>query len=452
MAVPEPDRQQRNKPAADAGLAPRRVALDLLSLVLRQARPLADLLDADSPEDGLARLSERDRALALMITYTALRRLGQIDACLKRIYRSGVPARAGTLEEVLRIGAAQILFLNVPAHAAVDLSVRLADLNPRARHYRSLVNAGLRRLAERGATLIAQQDEARLNTPLWLWQSWLETYGEETARAIASAHLVEPALDLTVKEDAAGWAERLNGIVLSTGSVRLVRGGRIEALEGYREGAWWVQDAAASLPARLLRDVTGKTVLDLCAAPGGKTAQLASAGARVVAVEKSPRRARRLEENLRRLGLSAEIVVADMLEWRPGTPADAVLLDAPCTASGTLRRHPDAAWLKRARDRDELVALQRQLLACAVSLIRPGGELVFCTCSLEPEEGEQQITRLLEAGAPVRRAPITPDDIGGLDEGVTASGDLRTLPFMLPNANPRLSGMDGFFAARLVRT
>lgn len=438
--------------ADEPGLGPRRVALDLLSLVLREGRRLADLLDVDSPMDGLVRLSERDRALARMITFTALRRLGQIDACLKRIYRAGVPARAGTLKEILRVGAAQILFLNVPAHAAVDLSVRLADLNPRARHYRSLVNAGLRRLAERGATLIAGQDEARLNTPRRLWRSWVEAYGEETARAIASAHLVEPALDLTVKQEPDVWAERLKGIVLSTGSVRLVGGGRVEALDGYREGAWWVQDTAASLPARLLRDVAGKTVLDLCAAPGGKTAQLAAAGANVIAVEKSPRRARRLEQNLRRLGLSAQLVVADACEWRPVFPADAVLLDAPCTASGTLRRHPDAAWIKRAKDRDDLVTLQRQLLAQAVSLLRLGGELIFCTCSLEPEEGEEQVAHLLEAGAPIRRAPVTPDEIGGLEAAVTTSGDLRTLPCMLHNADPRLSGMDGFFAARLIRT
>lgn len=436
---------------ADIGLAPRRVALDLLTGVLREGRPLSELPDADGPGDGLARLSERDRALARMIAFTALRRLGQIDAALKRVYRSGLPARAGTLKEVLRIAAAQILFLDVPAHAAVDLSVRLADLNPRARRYRALVNAGLRRLAEQGADLIAGQDAARLNTPRRLWRSWVAAYGEEQSRAVASAHLVEPALDLTVKQDSAGWARRLGGIVLPTGSVRLVHRGLIEALEGYLEGAWWVQDAAAALPARLLRDVAGKTVLDLCAAPGGKTAQLAAAGADVVAVEKSPRRARRLEQNLRRLGLAAEIIVADALEWRPEEPADAVLLDAPCTASGTLRRHPDAAWIRRPKDRDELVALQRRLLDHAASLLRTGGELVYCTCSLEPEEGEEQIARLLQAGAPLRRAPIRPEEIGGLAAAVTPAGDLRTLPSMLPGADPRMAGMDGFFAARLVR-
>jgi 16S rRNA (cytosine967-C5)-methyltransferase len=436
----------------DTGLAPRRVALQLLTSVLRESRPLADLIDADGPVDGLARLAERDRAFARMITFTALRRLGQIDAALKRIYRKGIPTRTGALKEILRIGAAQILFLNVPAHAAVDLSVRLADSDPRARHYRGLANAGLRRLAEQGAALIAGQDEVRLNTPRRLWQSWVAAYGEDTARAIAAAHLVEPALDLTVKDDAPGWAKRLGGIVLPTGSVRLVHKGRIETLNGYQEGAWWVQDAAASLPARLLRDVAGKTVLDLCAAPGGKTAQLAAAGAKVIAVEKSPRRARRLRENLSRLGLSAEVVVADMLEWQPGTPADAVLLDAPCTASGTLRRHPDAAWLKRAKDRDDLVALQRRLLARAVELVRPGGEVVYCTCSLQPEEGEGQIDALIQANAPVRRAPIAAQEIGGLEEAVTAAGDMRTLPVMLPNADPRLAGMDGFFAARLILT
>jgi len=437
--------------AEEVGLAPRRVALDLLTRVLRDGRPLSELLDPESAEEGPSWLGDRDRALARMITFTALRRLGQIDATLKRIYRKGIPARAGALKDVLRVGAAQILFLNVPAHAAVDLSVRLADRDRRARHYRALVNAGLRRLAGEGPALIAGQDAARLNTPRWLWRSWVEAYGEETARAIASAHLVEPALDLTVRADAAGWARRLGGIVLPTGSVRLIHKGRIETLEGYDEGAWWVQDAAASLPARLLRNVAGKTVIDLCAAPGGKTAQLAAAGADVVAVEKSPRRARRLEQNLRRLGLAARVVVADAREWQAEQPADAVLLDAPCMASGTLRRHPDAAWIKRSKDLEGLVALQRELLARAVLLVRPGGEIVYCTCSLQPEEGERQIAQLLETGAPVRREAVTADEIGGLTEAVTSSGDLRTLPFMDGNADPGLAGMDGFFAARLVR-
>ncbi|HSM20106.1 MAG TPA: transcription antitermination factor NusB [Hyphomicrobiales bacterium] len=435
----------------DPGLAPRRVALELLTAVLRDARPLAELLDAESPLDGLSRLSERDRALARMIAFTTLRRLGQIDACLKRVYRKGMPARAGTLKEILRIGAAQLLFLNIPDHAAVDLAVRLADRDQRARHYRGLVNAGLRRLAEKGAELTAAQDAARLNTPRWLWQSWVAAYGEEIARAIAEAHLIEPPLDLTVKEDAPGWAARLGGIVLPMGSVRLAHKGRVETLDGYEEGGWWVQDAAASLPARLLGKVAGKTVLDLCAAPGGKAAQLAAAGARVVAVEKSPRRARRLQQNLRRLALDAQVVVADALEWQPQAAADAVLLDAPCTATGTLRRHPDAAWIRREKDLDGLVALQRRLLARAVELARPGGEIVYCTCSLQPEEGEGQIAHLVEAGAPVRRAANAAEEIGGLEQAISPMGDLRTLPFMQPGADPRLAGMDGFYAARLVR-
>lgn len=437
--------------AGGPGVAPRAVALRLVTGVLREARPLSDLLDARHGDDGLARLDERDRALARMIALTTLRRLGQIDAALKRVYPKGVPARAGALREILRLAGAQILFLDVPAHAAVDTAVRLAAADRRARHYRALVNAGLRRLAERAEDILAGQDAPRLDTPRWLWAGWVAAYGEARARAIAAAHLVEPALDLTVAADPAGWAERLGGLLLPTGSVRLVHRGRVEALAGYDAGAWWVQDTAASLPARLLGDVAGRDVIDLCAAPGGKTAQFAAAGARVTAVERSAPRARRLADNLRRLGLAAGIVVADACEWAPGEPADAVLLDAPCTATGTLRRHPDAAWLKKPADRAALVALQAGLLRHAVGMVRPGGLLVYCTCSLEPEEGEAQIAALLAAGAPVARAAVRAEEIGGLAVAVTEAGDMRTLPDMLPHADPHLAGMDGFFAARLRR-
>lgn len=437
--------------ATTSGLAPRAVALRLLSGVLRERRPLSDLLDPATGDDGLARLEPRDRALARMIVLTALRRRGQIDAALKRIYRKGLPARAQALREILRLSAAQILFLDVPAHAVVDLAVRLAEADRRARHYRGLVNAGLRRLCEQAGAILAAQDAPRLNTPRWLWEGWVAAYGEARTRAIAAAHLVEPALDLTVKSDAAGWAERLGGRLLATGSVRLVHRGRVEGIEGYGEGAWWVQDTAASLPARLLGPLDGRAVIDLCAAPGGKTAQLAHAGARVAAVERSPRRARLIGDNLARLGLDGDVVVADARAWQPAAPADAVLLDAPCTATGTLRRHPDAAWLKAPADRDALCALQAELLARAVDMVRPGGTLVYCTCSLEPEEGAAQIARLLAAGAPLARAPITAAEIGALGEAITGEGELRTLPDMLPDPEPRMAGMDGFFAARLRR-
>jgi 16S rRNA (cytosine967-C5)-methyltransferase len=263
-------------------------------------------------------------------------------------------------------------------------------------------------------------------------------------------HGHEPSLDLTVKQDADSWAARLRGHLVATGTVRTVPHGSVALLPGFAEGAWWVQDAAAALPARLLGDVRGLSVADLCAAPGGKTAQLAHAGARVTAIDRSASRLARLRDNLVRLTLDAHTVAADVTEW-PSEPFDAVLLDAPCASTGTIRRHPDIPWLKHETDITMLAALQSRLLDRAVALTRPGGVLVYCTCSLEPEEGEMQIAALLGRNHAVRRRPITPAEVCGLAELLTTSGDLRTLPSQLPNPDPRMAGFDGFYAARLER-
>jgi 16S rRNA (cytosine967-C5)-methyltransferase len=226
-------------------------------------------------------------------------------------------------------------------------------------------------------------------------------------------------------------------------------------LPGFTEGQWWVQDAAAALPARLFGDVAGKSVADLCAAPGGKTAQLAHAGARVTAVDRSPGRMARLGDNLARLALEAETVVADAAEWqgaKSGEGFDGILIDAPCSSTGTIRRHPDVAWLRQETDIGALMALQKRLLQKAVVLLKPGGTLVYCTCSLEPEEGEQAIFALLAAEPAMRRVPIEAGEVAGLTEILTAEGELRTLPCHLPHPDPRFSGLDGFYAARLVKS
>jgi 16S rRNA (cytosine967-C5)-methyltransferase len=279
-------------------------------------------------------------------------------------------------------------------------------------------------------------------------QRWIAAYGEATARDIAAANGREPALDLSVKNDAPQWAEKLGGFVLPTGSVRAVVHGAVTALPGFDEGAWWVQDAAAALPARLLGDVAGRRVADLCAAPGGKTAQLAAAGAHVTAVDRSAQRLKRLRENLTRLSLDAEVVCADAAVWE-AAPFDAVLVDAPCSSTGTIRRHPDVAWLKRPADILKLAALQRRLLERAVALTKPGGTIVYCTCSLEPEEGAAVVAELLAGDPGVRRVPLTPADVFGESALIGADGDLRTLPYHLPNSDSRLAGLDGFYAARL---
>jgi 16S rRNA (cytosine967-C5)-methyltransferase len=290
-----------------------------------------------------------------------------------------------------------------------------------------------------------------VNTPDWLWSRWVERWDEERTRAIAEAHLIEPPLDLTVKSEPHGWAEQLSGRVLSTGSVRLLPKGRIKQLPGFAEGAWWVQDTAASLPARLLGDVSGRRVADLCAAPGGKTAQLALAGASVVAVDTSKTRLLRLAENLARLDLAAELVLADATAWQPEERFDAVLLDAPCSSTGTIRRHPDIPYLKSPEDIQALAALQTRLLDNAASLLKPGGKLVYATCSLEAEEGEAQIAALLGCNDELKLDPIAPEEIAAEPDWIWPSGCLRTFPYGLKLDTPEWSGMDGFFAARLVR-
>jgi len=430
------------------GLAARRIAADILDGVLRRRVPLDEQLSGKGAHPGLAALSDRDRALMRRLTATVLRRLGTLRHLLGGYLEKGFPADAPRTETILLLGSVQILWLDVPDHAAVDLSVRLAQADRRASRYAGLVNAVLRRVAQDRAGVPAE-NPAR-DTPAWLLARWSKTYGAATARAIAAANGHEPALDLTVKQDAESWAERLRGRVLPTGTVRTTAQGAISLLPGYHEGAWWVQDAAAALPARLLGDVRGLSVADLCAAPGGKTAQLAFAGANVTALDRSPARLARVAENFARLSLQAEMVAANVLDWQAG-PFDAVLLDAPCSSTGTIRRHPDVPWLKGEADIATLTALQPRLLDRAVELTKAGGLLVYCVCSLEPEEGERQIEALLARDARVTRRPVTAAEVCGHGEFVTPDGDLRTLPLHLPDPDPRWGGLDGFYAARLVR-
>jgi 16S rRNA (cytosine967-C5)-methyltransferase len=412
--------------------------------VLEQKRPLDEVLDGNPDRDTLA---PRDRAFARMLVATTLRRLGQVDRVIDGCLDKPLPRRAGAVRELLRLGVCQLLFLGTPPHAAVDTTVELIAARGGEAGFKGLINAILRRVDRERCAWLEQAAAPSLNTPAWLWESWVATYGVERADEIAAAHLREPPLDLTPKADAAAWRERLGAALLPTGSLRLPLDGPVESLAGFAEGAWWVQDAAAALPVRLLGDVRGKRVIDLCAAPGGKTAQLAAAGGEVIAVDRSAPRLERLHRNLTRLGLNATIVVADATLWQPDRPADSVLVDAPCSATGTIRRHPDVPWLKRPEDVAKLAALQSRLLQGALSMTKPGGLIVFCTCSLQPEEGPAHIDALLRRDASVERLPIQPVEIGGLDSLIDANGDLRTLPCHLSEQG----GIDGFFAARLRR-
>jgi 16S rRNA (cytosine967-C5)-methyltransferase len=434
------------------GLAARRIAADILDGVLHRHRTLDDQLEGAGVHPALKTLSDRDRALMRRLVATILRRLGTLGHLLSRLLDRGIPTDAPRAQSALLIGAAQILWMDVPDHAAVDLSVRLVQSDRRAARYAGLVNAVLRRCAREGKAIVDEVAAQTLDVPPWLLSRWIVHYGEATARAMATALSHEPSLDLTVKTDTGQWAARLHGEVLPTATVRTQLHGSVTMLPGFTEGQWWVQDAAAALPARLFGDISGKRIADLCAAPGGKTAQLAHAGARVVAVDRSPARVTRLRDNLTRLSLEAETVVADAVEWQGAAESfDGVLVDAPCTSTGTIRRHPDVAWLRQEADIAPLAALQKRLLQKAMTLLRPGGTLVYCTCSLEPEEGEAAIGALLAGEAGLRRVPIEATEVAGLAEIVTADGDLRTLPCHLPNADPRLAGLDGFYAARLVK-
>jgi 16S rRNA (cytosine967-C5)-methyltransferase len=430
--------------SSPAGLAARKAALAILSDVLRNKRNL-DAAAADA--QARAKLSPRDAGFARAIATASLRHFGQLEALIRSfVPKAPQPHKAGPTLEILIAGACELLFLNVAPHAAVDAANRLAQGDAKAVHFKALINAVLRRAAREGADIIARQDAPALNTPDWLWPRWVSHYGEETARAIGRAHTAIPPLDLTLKSADDPYTDLTGARSLAPGRLRLNDAGRIEDLAGFREGRWWVQDFAASLPVRLLGDVAGKSVIDLCASPGGKTAQLAALGARVTAVDVAPDRLGRVRENLDRLKMEAELVAADVRDWRPVEPAHFVLLDAPCTATGTIRRHPDLPWAKGAADLMMCEALQSELLDAAAGMVAEGGTLVYAVCSLEPEEGEEQIAAFLRRRTDFVRVPVTADEV--FDAGfVSADGDLKTLP----SSWAEQGGMDGFYAARLRR-
>lgn len=407
----------------------REAAFDLVSAVLDRRHPLDDALDT------LPEMPARDRAAAHRLAATVLRRLGTLDAVLEPLLRKQPPEPA---RHVLRIGAAGLLLLETPRHAAVATAVALARARGLA-PFAGLVNAVLRRVAETGPAALEELDAPRLDTPAWMWASW-----GPAARAIALAHQHEAPLDLTLRP---GAAPPPGGEVLPTGSVRFPPGTRVAEIPGFGTGAWWVQDAAAALAALLLATRPGETVVDLCAAPGGKTAQLAAAGATVTAVERDPVRLRRLQDNLRQWRLAATTVQADAAAWTPPAPCDAVLLDAPCSATGTIRRHPDVLRIKRPQDVRALAEAQDRLLAAALRMLRPGGRLIYSVCSLQPEEGPARVAAALSHGG-VQHDPFVPGALPGLPEAITPDGYLRTHPGLWPEGG----GMDGFFAARLRRT
>lgn len=446
---------------APPGLAARDLAVDLIASVLQDQRALDETWAKALRLPAYRDLAARDIGLARTTAANALRYALPLNEVLSKFIEKPLPARQGRVAAILLAAAAQLLLLRTPAHAAISLAVEQTARSRNSPHLKKFVNAVLRKVADGGPQAISETDPVVAAIPEWLWRRWTEAYGERMARSIAEASLHEAPLDLSLKNasEASTLAESLGARQLSTGSLRLQETGRVAALPGFDEGAWWVQDAASALPASLFGAVSGADVADLCAAPGGKTAQLAALGANVTCVDSSSSRLDRTKENLERLHLKADFVVADAASWQPGRTFDAVLLDAPCTATGTLRRHPDILHLKRDGDVAALAKLQQRILDNAACLVRPGGELIYATCSLQPEEGEQQIASFLERHPDFEVIPITAGDFGIETHWLTSEGFLRTLPCWTPRTlgdedvtgdeDGVKSGMDGFFAARL---
>ncbi len=449
-------RPHRTKPPAGRpqtedkpGLPARKAAARLLGAVIDARTPLDALTDGEHGHPQFLSLDQRDRALVRAILVSALRHRCTVEKLITQRLERPLPPNAHSLSHILHVAAAQILFLDVPDSAAVDLAVAQAKDDPRAQRFSGLVNGVLRNIARQKEVALPEALASTRDAPVWFAERLEAIYGREHADAVLEAHRIEPPVDFTVKSDPQLWAERLGGRVLPNGSVRIQRlTASVPELPGYAEGEWWVQDAAASLPARLLGDVAGLAVADLCAAPGGKTAQLALAGARVTAVDISASRLKRLNTNLERLRLSADIVKADLLVWNPDRKFDAVLLDAPCSSTGTVRRHPDVPWTKSPEDIAKLAQLQRKFLESALRLVRPGGLVVFSNCSLDPAEGEDLLRQLLAERPDVALEPILPQELPGAEHFVTAEGFLRTTP-ATGDGEGRLGEVDGFCAARL---
>jgi 16S rRNA (cytosine967-C5)-methyltransferase len=422
------------------GLPARKAALALLSAVLTRRKPL----DADLPQ--LKALPPRDAAFARALASQTLRHLGALEGVLRGFLAKPLsPHKSGAAMEILLLGACELLVLKTPAHAAVDAANKLAASDSKAVHFKPLVNAVLRKVASDGAGALSSLDRERLSTPDWLYQRWTAQYGPDVARQIARAHQNEAPLDITLRSADAAHPESAKLFGLSR---RVTQEGKVEELPGFAEGGWWVQDVAATLPALLLGEVKGREVIDLCAAPGGKTLQLAAAGARVTAVEKHAPRMARVVENLARTGLTATLAESDARDYllnEEGGTASLVLIDAPCTATGTIRRHPELPWIKGAADVTQMVALAYEILESGARMVAPGGTLVFAVCSLEREEGEEQIASFLAAHPEFVRDPIRPEEVFGNESWFTPDGDLRTLPYYIEG------GMDGFYAARLKR-
>ncbi|MDO8913302.1 MAG: RsmB/NOP family class I SAM-dependent RNA methyltransferase [Phenylobacterium sp.] len=417
-----------------AGLPARRAALDLLAAALNRRSGF----DEAAATPAFRNLEPRDRGFARALVLATLRHLGPIDRALDgRISRE--PPEV--VRNILRLGAAQAFVLGTPAFAAVGTSVDLVAELKEGRAFKGVVNAILRGLTREPPDMT----DPELLAPPWLFSRWSAAFGEPAARAMATLIAAEPATDLSLKAPSPDLAASLEAEELPGGTLRSALRGEISTWPGFADGVWWVQDASAAVPARLLGAKAGETVLDLCAAPGGKTLQLAATGASVVALDRSASRLVRVAENLARMGLTAETATDDAGSWPDTRTFDAVLLDAPCSATGTYRRNPDVLWAAKPGDVAALAGVQSRLLDSAARRVKPGGRLVYCVCSLEPEEGESQTAGFLARNPDFALAPMTAGEGGAPEASLRPDGTLRILPHHL------VGGTDGFFVARYTR-
>lgn len=439
--------ETENKKDHKRALTARETAVRTLMAVTLKNRPFDIALDEMANQ---AQLPARDRAFVLNLLMLCLRRYGSLKKLLNSLLETGLPRNATWTEAALLTGLAQILLMRTADHAAVNETVDLIkNLPGKEKGFSGLANAVLRRAARQQETLVRKLNAwPAADLPKWLFDSWSESYGNATASAIAVTLQDTPMLDITLhpKENATEWAEKLEAKILPTGTLRRALGD-VTALPGYDDGVWWVQDMAAAIPVQLLGNTEGKHVLDLCSAPGGKTMQLAAAGARVTSVDRNKNRLKRLEANLERTNLKAEVFCTDASRYVMGDPVDHILLDAPCSATGTLRRNPDVIWTKDPADIIKLAATQMRILEHAFSILPEGGSLVYCVCSLEEAEGIAQIEAFLAAEKSAKRVPIKRDEVGNVAEILTAKGDLLCLPSIIADEG----GMDGFYAARLTK-
>ena len=434
-------RKPSASPRDNNSLTSRRLAAFAVKEVMEHHQPLEQVL-AGQPD--YRALEGRDRAFVRLIAAITFRRMGQIEAALKPFIRQRPPK---LVYAALQTAAAQILYLDTPAHAAVGETVAMLKSRGSSKGFANMANAVLRNVVDKGPNLAGAQPP-KVNIPGWIRGEWERAYGRQAGRKMSAQLMKDPVLDVSVKANVSDWAVKLGGEVIAAQSVRLGKIGDVTALEGFDAGDWWAQDVAASLPVQLLGDVSGKRVLDMCAAPGGKTMQLAAKGAIVTALDKSEGRLERVKENLDRTKLSAEIICADALEWAPeGDLHDIVLLDAPCSATGTFRRHPDVLYNRSPKDVANLVRLQDKLLAKAAEFVRPGGTLLYCTCSLMPKEGQPRVDTFLQNLPDFRLIPILNVPSLALPQEAFSEGSLRSLPYYLEDKG----GMDGFFIARLER-